>query len=83
MRLHPKKCTFEVEVGKFLSYMVSHKGIKVNPEKIRAILKMSFPRLVKNIQRLASRMALLNRFISRSIDKCFIFKLLRNSTRFV
>ena len=39
---------------------------------------------VKDIQRLANRVAALNRFISRSADKCLpFFKLLRNSTRFI
>ena len=42
------------------------------------------PRLVKDIQRLIGRMAMLNRFISRLADKCFPFlKLLGNSTRLI
>ena len=84
MRLNPKKCTFGVEVGKFLGFMVSQRGIEINPEKIQAILEMTSPKSVKDIQRLAGRVAALNRFISRSTDKCLpFFKLLRNSTRFV
>ena len=89
MRLNPKKCTFGVEAGKFLGFMVFQRGIKINPEKIQAILEMTSPKMtspksVKDIQRLAGRMAALNRFISRSADKCLpFFKLLRNSTRFV
>ena len=45
---------------------------------------MPSPKSVKDIQRLAGRIAALNRFISRSADKYLpFFKLLRNSTRFV
>ena len=34
MKLNPNKCVFEVTVGKFLRFMVSRRGIEVNPEKI-------------------------------------------------
>ena len=30
MRLNPEKCTFGVEAGKFLGFMVSQRGIKIN-----------------------------------------------------
>ena len=84
MRLNPKKCTFGVEVGKFLGYIILQKGIEANSEKIKAILETPSPISVKDIQRLAGLMATLNRFISKSVDKCLpFFKLLRNSTRFV
>ena len=84
MRLNPEKCTFGVETGKFLGFMVSQRGIEINPEKIWAILELPSPKSVKDIQRLAGRIATLNRFISKSADKCLLFfKLLRNSTRFV
>ena len=34
MKLNPSKCAFRVSSGKFLGFMVSHRGIKVNPDKI-------------------------------------------------
>ena len=34
MRLNPKKCVFRVRSGKFLGFMISHRGIEVNPDKI-------------------------------------------------
>ena len=37
LRLNASKCSFGVGLGKFLWYMVTHKGIKVNPDQIRAI----------------------------------------------
>ena len=63
---------------------MSQRGIEFNPEKIKVILEMSSPKFVKEIQRLTGRITALNRFISRSVDKCLpFFKLLRNSTRFI
>ena len=37
LRLNASKCLFGVGSGKFLGYMVTHKGIKVNPNQIKAI----------------------------------------------
>ena len=34
MKLNPMKCAFGVSSGKFLSYIVSSRGIEANPEKI-------------------------------------------------
>ena len=34
MKLNSSKCAFGVSSGKFLGFMVSHKGIKANPDKI-------------------------------------------------
>ena len=34
MKLNPSKCAFGVTAGKFLGFMVSHRGIEVNPEKV-------------------------------------------------
>jgi hypothetical protein len=73
MKLNPAKCAFGVSSGKFLGYMVSSKGIEANPEKIRAILEMQSPKTTKQLQQLTGRLAALNRFISRSTDKCLPF----------
>ena len=50
MKLNPSKCAFGVSLGKFLGFMVSQKGIKVNPNKIQAILNMEPPKNVKEVQ---------------------------------
>ncbi|GKV05830.1 hypothetical protein SLEP1_g17794 [Rubroshorea leprosula] len=73
MRLNPAKCIFGVESGKFLGFMVSRRGIEVNPEKIRAIIEMEPLKSIKDIQRLTGRVATLHRFISKSVDKCLPF----------
>ena len=35
--LNASKCSFGVGSGRFLGYMVTHRGIKVNPNQIKAI----------------------------------------------
>lgn len=70
MRINPKKCNFGVQSGKFLSNMVSRRGIEANPSKIKAILDMGTPRNIKEVPKLTSYLAALNRFISRMGDKC-------------
>lgn len=72
MRLNPEKNVFGVSVGKFLGFIVSHRGIQANLDKIRA-LKMKSPRTLKKIQSLTGRLAALNRFISKGTDKCHVF----------
>ncbi|GKV03742.1 hypothetical protein SLEP1_g15991 [Rubroshorea leprosula] len=62
MRLNLAKCIFGVESGKFLGFMVSRRGIEVNPEKIRAIAEMEPPKSVKDIHRLTGRVAALHRY---------------------
>ena len=44
MKLNPSKCAFGVASGKFLGFMVSQRGIEVNPEKVQAILDMASPK---------------------------------------
>ncbi|XP_024036260.1 uncharacterized protein LOC112096786 [Citrus clementina] len=73
MKLNPEKCAFGVESGKFLGFMVSHRGIEANPEKIQAIVQMTSPRHLKEMQSLTGRLAALSRFISKATDKCQSF----------
>ena len=37
LRLNASKCSFGVGLGKFLGYMMTHRGIEVNTDKIKAI----------------------------------------------
>ena len=76
LRLNASKCSFGVGSGKFLGYMVTHRGIEVNPNQIKAINNLQPPRNPKEVQKLTRMMAALNRFISRSADRCRHFFLL-------
>lgn len=80
MKLNPQKCAFGVDSGKFLGFLVSHRGIEANPDKVRAILEMPSPRTTKQLQRLTGRLAALNHFVSRSSNKCLpFFKVLKKA----
>ena len=37
LRLNASKCSFGVGSGEFLGYMVTHRGIEVNPDQIKSI----------------------------------------------
>ena len=76
LRLNASKCSFGVGSGKFLGYMVTHRGIEVNPDQIKAINSLQPPRNPKEVQKLTGMMATLNRFISRSAERCRPFFLL-------
>ena len=49
LRLNPKKHTFGVTSKKLLGFMVSQRGIEVDPEKIKVIMEMKPPRPKKEI----------------------------------
>ena len=76
LRLNASKCSFGVCSGKFLGYMVTHMGIEVNPDHIKAINSLQPPQNPKEVQKLTGMTAVLNRFISRSADRCRPFFLL-------
>ena len=73
MKLNPGKCAFGVTAGKFLRFLASQRGIEANPDKIRAIIEMTPPKNVKEVQSLNGKVATLNRFVLRATDKCLPF----------
>jgi hypothetical protein len=48
-KLNPEKCVFGVSAGKLLGFLVSHRGIEANPDKIRAIKAMRPPARLKDV----------------------------------
>ena len=64
LRLNASKCLFGVGSGKFLGYMVTHRGIEVNPDQIKAINNLRSPRNPKEVQKLIGMVVALNIFIS-------------------
>ena len=78
LRLNTSKCSFGVGSGKFLGYMVTHRGIEVNSDQVKAINNLQSPRNPKEVQKLTRMTVALNQFISRSADKCRPFFLLMN-----
>jgi hypothetical protein len=82
-KLNPEKCVFVVSTGKLLGFLVSHRGIEANPEKIRAIEEMRPLAQIKDVQKLTGSLTALSRFISRLAERALpFFKLLRKSGPF-
>ena len=74
--LNASKCSFGVGSGKFLGYIVTYRGIEVDPNQIKAISSLQPPQNPKEVQKLTGMVAALNQFISRSVDRCRPFFLL-------
>ena len=70
MKLNPAKCAVGVSAEKFLGFIVNHRGIEANPDKIKVVLDMPSPSGIKEVQRLTGRIAALSRFVFRASDKC-------------
>ena len=73
LRLNPGKCVFGVPSGKLLGFLVSHRGIKANPEKVKAVEDMSPPKTLREMQKLTRRVTALGRFISRLGERALPF----------
>jgi hypothetical protein len=83
IKLNPAKCAFGVPSGKLLGFLVSHRGIEANPDKVKAIKEMRPPHNLKEMQRLTGCMAALGHFIARSGEKALpFFKLMKRTGNF-
>ena len=74
---------FEVKAGKFLGFMISHRGIEANSEKMQVILNMKALKTLNELQKLNGRITTLGRFISCLARKCLpLFQALKSSKKF-
>jgi len=69
LRLNPDKCVFGVDRGKFLGFMLTQRGIEVNPEKCKAIIEMRSPTTIKEVQRLIGRLTAISRFLPKLAEQ--------------
>ena len=60
LRLNTSKCSFGVRSDKFLGYMVTHRGIEVNPDQIKTINDLKPLRNAKEVQKLTGMIVALN-----------------------
>jgi hypothetical protein len=83
-KLNQNKSVFGVPSGKLLGFIISHRGIEANPEKISAITSMKAPTCIKDVQKLTGCMAALNIFISKLGERGLpFFKQLKHQEKFV
>ena len=80
LKLNPAKCTFGATSEKLLGFVVSKKGIEIDPNKVRAIQDLPPPRTQKEVRSFMGRLNYIARFISQMTAKCDpIFKMLRKN----
>ena len=69
LRLNPKKCAFGLTSGKLLGYIVSTKGIKVDPKKFQAIMEMPPPHNINQMMGLQGKLYSSRLFILQLADR--------------
>jgi hypothetical protein len=57
LKMNPLKCVFGVSSGKFLGFIVRHRGIEIDRSKIELILKMPEPRNIHELKSLQGKLA--------------------------
>jgi hypothetical protein len=72
-KLNPDKYVFGVSARKLLGFLVSHRGIETNPEKIKTIEVMWPPARIKDVKKLTRCLAALSQFISRLAERALLF----------
>ena len=63
LRMNPMKCAFEVSAGKFLWFLVHHRGISVDPAKATAIATMKRPTTVRELKSFLGKVSYIRRFV--------------------
>lgn len=80
MKLNPTKWFVGISLGKFLGFIVSQRGIEATLDKVKVIIELTSPRMVKEVQSLTRKVTALNKFVSRAIKKRLpFFKVLRKA----
>ncbi|KAL0556401.1 hypothetical protein IC582_004915 [Cucumis melo] len=80
LKLNPSKCTFGATSGKLLGFIVIEEGIKIDLDKVRAIMEMPSPNIEKEFRGFLGRLNYISRFISHLTPTCEpILKLLCKS----
>ncbi|KAM2288393.1 hypothetical protein ACFXTI_029274 [Malus domestica] len=69
LKMNPKKCAFGVRVGNFLGFPVHQRGVEVDKNKSRAIMKSLSPTNKVQLQRLLRKINFLRRFIANLAGK--------------
>jgi hypothetical protein len=70
LKMNPMKCAFGVSSGKFLGFIVTKHGIRIDPTKIKAIVNMPPPENVHELKSLQGHLAYIRRFISNLSGRC-------------
>ncbi|UYV72607.1 K02A2.6-like, partial [Cordylochernes scorpioides] len=76
IKLNKDKCKFQLQEVQFLGHIVTTEGIKIDPEKVRAIGEIKSPSNKQELQRLLGMIQYLSRFIPNLAEKTKNMRLL-------
>ncbi|XP_027168835.1 LOW QUALITY PROTEIN: uncharacterized protein LOC113768604 [Coffea eugenioides] len=80
LKLNPAKCAFGAPAGKLLGFIISKRGIEIDPAKIKAIRDMPVPKTQKDVKSFLGKINFIGRFIAQLTATCEpLFKLLRKN----
>ncbi|XP_070050836.1 uncharacterized protein [Nicotiana tomentosiformis] len=66
LKVNPAKCDFGVLAGKLLGFIISHRGIELDPSKVKAIQDLPPPKNKKDVMSFLGRLNYISRFIAQS-----------------
>jgi hypothetical protein len=61
LKMNPMKCAFGVSSRKILGFIVTKRGIEVDPTKIKAIMDMPQPKNIHDLKSLQGHLAYIRR----------------------
>ena len=83
LRMNPMKCAFGVSVGKFLKFLVHHRGISVDLAKATTIATMKTLTTMRELKSFLERVSYIRRFVlGLALVTTGLSKLLKNGTKF-
>ena len=83
LRMNPMKCAFRVSAGKFLRFLVHHKGISVDPAKATTIATMKRPATMRELKSFLGRVSYIRRLVpGLALVTIGLSKLLKKGTKF-
>ncbi|XP_070001938.1 uncharacterized mitochondrial protein AtMg00860-like [Nicotiana sylvestris] len=81
LKLNPTKCALRVPAKKLLGFIVSQRGIELDPSKVKAIQEFPPLKNKKDMMSFLGRLNYISWFIAQSIVTCEpIFKILKKDT---
>jgi len=84
LKMNPTKSFLGVASGKFLWFVVTFKGIHLDPEKVRAVQEVQLSKSLRELRGLQGRLTYIWRFISNLSGRCQPFtKLMKKGVSFI
>jgi len=84
LKTNPTKSFLGVASGKFLGFVVTSRGIHLDPEKVCAVQEMQPPRNLRELRGLQGKLAYIQRFISNLSGRCQPFaRLMKKGVSFI